>query len=493
MERKAKVTQILTAVLDLLLVTAGLAFAQLLWKGNPNHSLPGELRVWQYAPLIIVSHMLTLLLLGTYRVKWKYADIRDMLRLLCANVLGSFVCLLLNRLCKLLYPRFVIGFHGVFTFSMLAASRYVWLLIHNLRHTRKEDKKARRSLIIGADAEGTALADRLSKIDDGYSHEAAAFLDDDIEKIYRKFVGIPVEGAYADVSKVIEQKHVDEVLFTSNRPSKQATEYIYLSAVAAGCTVSEYRDGRFTSIAPEEILDSGTAAAPVLNGERALIIGCTELSAELGRTLRDCGAGKVLLAGADVSALGRLMRENIAVRLVYPGDAEAVGEIIKEFKPQLVFFAAEADDVAICGENKTETEKLNTIAPVKIAETAASHNAEAFVYVAAGRDVPGEDELFKEGREAVCGASLGNMRLLAVSVRGLLREGGFVSRMARSAAAGEKIELEGGEKRAFISCRSAARGIADIALKENGGQHVLQGSSETDTQQLARALSKLCG
>ena len=81
--------RLLTILFDTTLLYACLYVAALL-RGLLSNGYTGEAasRLWAYSPLFVGMYVLALNLAGIYSVNWKYADLRDMLRLLVA----CFVC-----------------------------------------------------------------------------------------------------------------------------------------------------------------------------------------------------------------------------------------------------------------------------------------------------------------------------------------------------------------------------------------------------------------
>lgn len=493
-KKQERILHLITMALDFILLWMGLFLAQMLWKSG-QHNAEGEIRVWIYAPLFILVYVGILNLTGTYRVTWKYADVRDMLRLLVGCVLSSGICLLLNRIFSLDYPRLVIGFHGVFSFVLLVASRYAWLLVQNLLFAEKNEKHVRRALIIGAGPEGIALVKALRTLEDGARHEAVAYLDDDVDKLYRRVSGVPVEGNTADIDKVISSRHVDEVLFTSPIEKSEVTNYLYTHALMSGCEVSRFELGTLKPLLMADVLDGARWDDKDLSmtyKHNIAIIGAGELARELAALCSENGAGKVFCLDSDPIRLGEMARAGAWVKLGSPSGEKTLRDFLRFARPSYVFYLAGVGEQGIIEGNEQAVIRLNVLSPLNALRCSASC-AESFVYVTDIRDEDGSSRLFTAGEAAVLRPTDDAIAVSAVSISGLLDENGPLARMVARAGSGKPLSAVAGSRKAFISCRSAAAALIAMARNRFSGSFLLRGGVSTDLTELAGTVLKVSG
>lgn len=455
-------------------------------------------RVWRYAPyapLFIANHVAWLWLMGAYRVMWMYEELKDMAKLAVACVLATLINLGINAVFAIGYSRYVLGFLGVFGLVLVITSRYLLLLTHNIMYGAKSEKQVKRALIIGADAEGIKLVKALPTLDDGARHEAAAFLDEDVDKLYRRIGSLPVDGMYLDAAKVISLRRIDEVITTRKTAASPAFKSVYIEAAKAGCEVKVYSDGALDRVTLSDAVSSGSGEISDINALKAdgtAIIGGGELALSLAQSLIINGVSVAVLSDneKDLKALKRMG----AKACIGSGfSAQDVSGFVASVKPGSVIYLAGVRDREVAEGNEEAAHTANTLAPAAALEAAKSVQAKAFVRLGRMLDLPEEEELLKDGEQAVLGAEAGSIRVSAVSISGLLCDGGLINRLENCAPDKLKIENCPESRMAFISVPQAAAAIINLLSAGLTGAFEIRGGQALDMAQLLCALGGEAG
>ncbi len=162
-------------------------------------------------PWILVIKLSTFYYMGLYQSVWRYISVRDMLDIVKAVLLSSFVILsfivLLSRFEG--FSRSVFLIDAMFTLILIGGSRGLLRVLREyLENYRRE---GRRVVIIGAgDAGELMLREIRNNLEMNY--QVVGFLDDDPEKRKVRIHGVPVLGSSEELQTVALKSGIEEVL-----------------------------------------------------------------------------------------------------------------------------------------------------------------------------------------------------------------------------------------------------------------------------------------
>ena len=486
-----RISRWLLLAIDIALLVLSFYIAKLMRGGLVmSYTKASSRRVWLFAPLFISNHLIWLWLTGAYRVMWMYAELRDMAKLAVACVVATLINLSMNAVFSLAYSRYVIGFLGVFGLVLVITSRYLLLLTRNVMYGSKSEKQVKRALIIGADADGIKLVKELPMLDDGARHEAAAFLDEDVDKLYRRIGSLPVEGMLLDAAKVIKNRHIDEVITTRKQAASPAFKSVYIEAAKADCEVKVFSDGALDAVTLSDAVSSGSGDindTDALKAKGVAIIGGGELALNVAQSL--------IINGVCVSALSENERELKALRLMGARaclgsvfSKEDVSGFVASARPGSVIFMAGVRDRELADGNEAAARSVNALAPVAALEAANEAGAETFVRVARMLDLPGEEELLAEGEKAVLASRADDVKVSVVNIRGLLTEGGLIDRLEKCAPEEREIGHCPDGRMAFISVPQAAAALINLISAGLTGELEIRGSQALGMADVLSAL-----
>ena len=484
----------LLLAIDIALLVISLYIAKLMRGGLVMSYIKdaGDM-MWRYAPyapLFIANHLVWLWLMGAYRVMWMYEELKDMAKLAAACVLATLINLGINAVFGIGYSRYVLGFLGVFGLVLVITSRYLLLLTHNIMYNTKSEKQVKRALIIGADAEGIKLVKALSTLDDGARHETAAFLDEDVDKLYRRIGSLPVDGMYLDAAKVIKQKHIDEVITTRKVAASTAFKSVYMEAAKAGCEVKVYSDGALDRVTLSDAVSSGSGEISDVDALKAAgtaIIGGGELALSLAQSLIINGVSVAALSD-DEKDLKAFKRMGAKVCIGSGFSTQDVSSFVASIRPGSVIYLAGVRDGEVAEGNEEAVHTANALAPAAALEAAKDAQVNAFVRVGRMLDLPEEEELLGDGEEAVLGAGADSIKVSAVSISGLLCDGGLIDRLENCAPDKLKTENCPDSRMAFISVPQAAAAVINLLSAGLTGAFEIRGSQALDMADVLCAL-----
>ena len=197
--------------LDVTLATVALLSAYLIRfeSYGPDVSVPLFIAAF---PFVIPIQLTAFVLLGLYRVMWRYISLFDMLVIMRSVFAGTAVAgvavLFLQH--DLGQSRAVFLIDGILLSMLVAGSR---MFLASLRQWFRMQGRAdaRRVLIVGANETG-AMALRLLLRSVEPTYRPAGFLDDDPGKHRRRIGGVPVLGRIADLAYLAKRERAEVVV-----------------------------------------------------------------------------------------------------------------------------------------------------------------------------------------------------------------------------------------------------------------------------------------
>ena len=496
-ERPKIYKRILVLLLDAMFIALGIVLGVILRYGGSAYDWQ-LWRVVRFSPVVISVDVIVLALLGTYDVRWRYADMRDMLRIIVGFVIATGVNLLLNRVLHARSPRLVISLDGILSMLMIVFTRYSWILIQDRLLTDKAQKHVRRALIVGA--EDAKIARKLFEADASVRRVAVGCLDEDVEKLYRRVGGLTVEGTLADVQQVIKRKRVDEVVLVKRDYPANLLRHVYHCARREGCRVLVAADEQLREARIEDIL-AGWTASPLsaesrryFAKKRFLVIGTGSVGTEITRQLAELDPESITVIDSSEDALVKELPPITRIRLADVRDMDRIEKIMRAARPDIVFHSAALTRRETADGNSLALAGVNVLGAEYMWKMAGDCGAKAFVFMSdTGAFLPqdavqmsralGERAILKRASEN------GEMKTLIVRLGNVVTSrGGVLARLHAAARRGEDIQIGYNETMSFLSARDAACFALALCAAEDTGVYMIDPEDPVDMTELARAI-----
>ena len=262
------------------------------------------------------------------------------------------------------------------------------------------------TLIVGAGQAGTSLARDLHRVK-SFGLTPIGFLDDDPQKLGRKFRATPVMGTVDDLEDVLKLTGAEVVVIAI--PSMGSADIHALARRAAlhGARVrhlppflaalqreiagSDMRDLQVGSLIGRDemrVVSAGSAAA--IAGKRVLVTGAGgSIGSELCRQIYAFNPATLVMLDHDESNLHRLhldlwgeaSMDSDTVMVADIRDRERIHQIFREYRPQVVFHAAALKHLPVLERHPCEGVKSNVLGTENLVEAAIAYEAERFVLI----------------------------------------------------------------------------------------------------------------
>jgi GT2 family glycosyltransferase len=196
-----------TALLDIIIVDASLLLGEFIWFGEvfhfPQYGYPVILTI---PALIVVT---TMYAMGAY-TKRKLSASRTASSVIIGYLIISASTFFFKQYG---FSRMVVLISGVANVLVLPGWRLVAKTLFSVSGNKRKTLFGRRTLIVGVDASGQAVLQKLrARVDDGY--DVVGFVDTNRRRLGEKVAGVEILGSIDNIGKVIEERRATEVIFS---------------------------------------------------------------------------------------------------------------------------------------------------------------------------------------------------------------------------------------------------------------------------------------
>jgi len=407
------------AAIDALICLAAFGCAYVVrFDGDIPQSFSDQLI--HYAPFLVVARAVVHLVLGVYRVVWRYVGVSELLLFVRSVALVSLVLLAMRLflpadLVALKIPISVIVIEAMFTFLGMSAVRLGRRILHERQGRQsKSDSDRAPTLLVGAGQAGLAIAKETQR-SPALGMEPIGFLDDSNAKVGMQVAGLRVFGTISDADAVLRRTRARKLLITSNKISADTIVELMDIARANGAEVRTV-PGLF------EILDKDVSAAslrevriedllsrdPVppsmsvdelrelYSGKKIMVTGAGgSIGSELCRQLMRMEPARLLLVERDENNLFEIHRElsggslvDVCTPVLCDVSSEKDTErVFRKYAPEVVFHAAAFKHVPMMERFPYAAVRNNVFSTQRLAQLAHEHNVTSFVMISTDKAV----------------------------------------------------------------------------------------------------------
>lgn len=354
---------------------------------------------------------------GLYRRLWVYASTSE-LRLITvavstASVVTAGVMLLLISFGWVVpgMPRSALGIDWLLSLVLIGGSRFA-LRILSEQSASVQNGKKNRTLIIGAGDAGALVVRELQKTSQ-LNLLPIGFLDDAPTKQKHEINGVPVIGAIADLSDVLDDHPVDEVIIAipsaAGNVLRIVTDVCRLRGIPSRTmpgiyeliggkvSVSRLREVEITDLLrrePAKIDDRLVGSS--LSGKRVLVTGAGgSIGREISRQVARWGPSELVILGHGENSIFDAwleLQEDYGTLSIHPviadvRDIPRLQAIFQSYRPQVVFHAAAHKHVPLMEFNVEEAVTNNVVGTRNVVRAATNFDVERFVMISTDKAV----------------------------------------------------------------------------------------------------------
>ncbi len=370
-----------------------------------------------YAFLTLVSIKLALFhFFGIYQMITSHFGIIDALKIgaisLFTNVLYSLFWIAYGVDPLLIVVVFLLTVEPFFLIGIRLARRLLFIVVNYSKADRRQEL---RTLIIGAGAAGKLMIDEL-RTNKSLKSKPILVVDDDLEKRDRRFLNLKVDGPISDVSRLIKQYEIDQVVIAIGHISRsrlfEILRYMQHDAVKIRrLPLMEELENtnqkmKIKDVDIHELL--GRDVIPLINDEIkafiknqvVLVTGAGgSIGSELVRQIFTYQPKHLILLDLYENSLYDVQQELVRLngKLSNPikldtvigstYDEARMEQIFSKFRPNLVFHAAAYKHVPLMEDSPQEAIKTNILGTYHIAKLSMDYAVKKMLLVSTDKAV----------------------------------------------------------------------------------------------------------
>lgn len=528
-----RLKSLIFVAIDVMLISIALVTAFLLRFGfeiPPSYS--------QYfmflIPSAIVIKVTIFYFFGFYDQLWRYASLKEGIRLLRGISTASLVLLgALFFAYKTDIPRATIIIDWLITSWLIGGSRFAVRIREDLslfarNKTNRKNIEQKKVIIVGAGEAGSTLVKHMQRHPErGY--KPIAFLDDSPFKKNLMVHGVRVVGNTRSIPSMLAACPADQIILAMPSASRQERKRIALECKELGIPCKTVPD---ISVLEED----ETQIAQIIDINIKDLLGRKEVAIDLANAI-DCFKGKtILITGAAGSIGSELCRQAIALRtkkviaadisengLYHLGEEmvswlngseeifetqildirneQAVDGLFMKFKPDVVFHAAAYKHVPMMEKHPVEAMENNFLGTRIMIEAAKEYKSERFVFISTDKavnptSIMGLSKQFGEQAIKTAAGKGSSTKFIAVRFGNVLgSNGSVIPKFKRQIGNKEPVTVTHLDiTRYFMTIHEAVNLVIQASAMGNGGElFVLDMGEPIKIIDLAKSMISLYG
>jgi len=368
--------------------------------------------------VLLPAKVVVFYLLGVHRIYWRLVGMFDLLRLMFANAVASFVAAVgIAVIVGSAFPRSIYLLDFIVCFLLTASLQFARRLYTEFFAVTPGSTRKKRILIYGGGIAGLTLAKEI-RGNSALGMKVAGFLDDDPAKWHTTLAAVPVLGCGHDAARIVTRfdrrgSPISEIVIAMPSANGRQMRTAIANCRTTGVVfktvpgLGELLNGKILTrqirsvsvndlLGREPVQADETMIGREISGKRVLVTGAAgSIGSELCRQLARFEPSDLVLFDRAESELFMLAME-LRDRFPTLNIVEEIGDIRN--RPRLdevmschaigaVFHAAAYKHVPMMESNVLEAAANNVIGTFNVAQAAYDHHVTKFLMISSDKAV----------------------------------------------------------------------------------------------------------
>ncbi|TLS35787.1 polysaccharide biosynthesis protein [Pseudalkalibacillus caeni] len=361
---------------------------------------------------LLISHHFFAFIYKLYKKAWEYASVGELIIIIKAITFSIFTAGLVQAVfLQDIYLR-LLAVTWMLHMFLIGGSRFFWRIYRDAFMNQNKSKK--RTLIIGAGAAGTMIVRQLLNNKDA-ELVPIAFIDDDFKKQSLDIFGVPVIGGISKIEEVVRKLAIENIIIAIPSLKKKELNVIFEECsktnaktkilpmledlITGKVSVNQFRDVEVEDLLGRDPIQMDiNSISEYVTNKTVLVTGAGgSIGSEICRQISNYNPKQLVLLGHGENSIYSIELElkdtfrntpiNFTTEIADIQDDQKMMDVMKKYKPEVVYHAAAHKHVPLMERNPDEAVKNNLKGTLNVAEAASWHGVGTFVMISSDKAV----------------------------------------------------------------------------------------------------------
>lgn len=365
------------------------------------------------SPFYIILAFFYSLVFGIYRTIWRYAVLKDYVKIAVAQLIAGALFIILDLLALRLIRELTCYIVAVtFVITSQTFIRIIYAFLYARANEKSVQQDVRRTMVIGAGYSAKAILEELVRKQSFY--KPICIIDDDVNKIGRELFGIPVVGNTNEIPKFARRYDIATIIFAIPSISENSRKTILGNCIATNCELKilPYMSemihnvdivGQIKDVNIEDLLGRApikfdeSDVSEYIKGNNVMITGGGgSIGSELVRQIAKLSPNKIIIVEIYENCAYSIQQEiwrqygrafPLYVEIASVTDYDKMNDLFTEYSPDVIFHAAAHKHVPLMETNPEEAVKNNVFGTYNVVQLANIYKIKKFIMISTDKAV----------------------------------------------------------------------------------------------------------